>query len=587
MPFPALNLPLLPIRRRPPDLVYAAGERPPIGVLALLSVQHAGTAMAFVAYVLVTARLAGLDSTGTQTMVAMTLLGMALCTAFQAWGGRLGSGTLLVHIPDPFMITFVAALLATYGAGSLAGATLAYSLVSLAMVPLVRRLRPLFPPTVVGVVICMGGLTLVAPSVRQSLGVDGTQWHIDGASALVAGVTLSTIVVLSVWGGRLRLLALLGAIALGVVLAALLGRLEIGQTLAGVPMVGLPSIPTPVFNMDVGMLAAIMLVATLSQLDTLGSVILLDKMNDADWKRANMPAIAGGIKASGMGNLLVSMLGSFPTGTSSANIALVYATRSTSRVIGLVTAVLLALVAFLPQLTMALTLIPDPVLGAVGLYAAGFLIVSGMEMVVSRALDSRAIFAVGLSLSAGVAILQMPQLADQLPEGLRFLLGNAFVVTGILVIALNLLFRLGTSQHAEQPLDADSATLHADITGFVEMQGAAWGARRNAVQRAALAALEATETIANVGHGQRLTGIRGSFDEFNLDLELLHTGAPLPMLGASTALPINAAMLEGDDDSALDAALAQLSGRLLEHLADRVSSGESNGQAWLRLHFEH
>lgn len=35
-------------RRRPADLVDAADERPPHGALALLGVQHAGTAMAFI-----------------------------------------------------------------------------------------------------------------------------------------------------------------------------------------------------------------------------------------------------------------------------------------------------------------------------------------------------------------------------------------------------------------------------------------------------------------------------------------------------------------------------------------------------------
>ena len=83
-----LRLPALAVRRRPPDLVYAADERPSAGALLVLGAQHAATAMAFIAYVLVTARMAGLDRWGTQSMVTMTLLGMALCTALQAWGGR-------------------------------------------------------------------------------------------------------------------------------------------------------------------------------------------------------------------------------------------------------------------------------------------------------------------------------------------------------------------------------------------------------------------------------------------------------------------------------------------------------------------
>ena len=52
----------------------------------------------------------------------------------------------------------------------------------------------------------------------------------------------------------------------------------------------------------------------------------------------------------------------------------------------------------------------------------------------------------------------------------------------------------------------------------------------------------------------------------------------------------SASLLEGDD-SAIDAALAQMSALLLRHLADRVSasagSGADAGQSVLRLHFEH
>lgn len=581
---PILRLPATAPRRRPPGLVYAGPERPPAGSLLALTVQHAATTMAFMAYVLVASRMAGLERAATQSVVAATLLAMALGTALQAWGGRWGSGALLVHMPNPFMIASAAALMAAHGPGGLAGATLIHGATAIVIAPLVRHLRPVFPPPVVGAVICMGGMALVAASVRHALGVGPDNWHVDGASALVAGVTLGGIVLLTVWGGRWRLLALLLAIAAGVAVAALLGRLEGARALLGVPLLALPELSKPVFGLNVGLVLAVVLVALLSQLDTVGSVTIMDKMDDADWKRANMPSIAGGIRANGLGDLCLGLLGSFPTATCSANIALAYATRSTARVIGLATAALLALAAFLPQLTLAITLVPEPVLGAVGLYAAAFLIVSGMELAMSRAIDSRTVFAIGLSLCAGLAVLQMPQLAQYVPPSVHFMLGEGFVVAGVLVIGLNLLFRLGASQHAQLPLQAGSPTLHTDITGFVETQGAAWGVRRAIVQRAALAALEAAEVIASAGDGRGVTGVRGRFDEFNLDLELLHSGAPLQLPAAAT--PASAALLEGDD-SAIDAALAQVSGLLLRHLADRVSTGESAGQAVLRLHFEH
>src|SRR3546814_14216876 len=101
-------------------------------------------------------------------------------------------------------------------------------------------------------------------------------------------------------------------------------------------------------------------------------------------------------------------MGAYPSAISSANIALSHISRSTSRWVGLLTALLLALIAFLPQVTLALTLIPTPVIGAVELYAAAYLIVSGIELVTSRAMDSRGIFLIGLSFVMGMGVIFLP-----------------------------------------------------------------------------------------------------------------------------------------------------------------------------------
>ena len=114
MDSPTFSLPASSPRRRPAELIYAADERVPRGALLVLGGQHAVTALAFVTYVLVTAKSAGLSLPDTQSMVAMSLLGMALCTGLQAWGGRWGSGALLAHMPNPFMVPFAATAVAIW-----------------------------------------------------------------------------------------------------------------------------------------------------------------------------------------------------------------------------------------------------------------------------------------------------------------------------------------------------------------------------------------------------------------------------------------------------------------------------------------
>lgn len=582
------SLPASAPRRRPAELIYAADERVPRGALFVLGGQHAVTALAFVTYVLVTAKSAGLSLAATQSMVAMSLLGMALCTGLQAWGGRWGSGALLAHMPNPFMVPFAATAVAVGGPSALFGVALLSAMTAYTVGSVMPKLRALFPPTVAGTVVCMGGLALIEPTMRHSLEINA-QMQIDPVAALIAGATLGCIVAFSVWGTKqTKLLGLIGGMVVGLIVAWASGQMHGVDALSHAPVFALPSLQIPRWTLEPSVAIAIVLVAMLTQLDTLGSVIIMDKMDNADWRRANMQAVGRGIRANGMGDFVGAFLGSFPTFTSSANIALSHATRSTSRYIGLMTAGLLALVAFMPQATLALTLVPAPVLGAVELYAAAFLIVSGVELIASRAMDSRGIFMVGLSVCAGLTVMLMPGLVQHAPQAAQVLLGNGFIVTGVTAVLLNLVFRLGTKQSLEIKLDESQDTLNQQITDFVEVQGAAWSARRDVVHRAALAALEAAEAITASG-GRQVTGLMGSFDEFNFELSLRHTGEPLFLDALEQHAPHDAEALWDADAEALEAAMQRVSGVLLRHLADRVTgeAGSGDKPASLHLHFEH
>src|SRR5690606_33213631 len=166
-----------------------------------------------------------------------------------------------------------------------------------------------------------------------------------------------------------------------------------------------------------------------------------------------------------------------------------------------------------------------------------------------------------------------------------FLAKNGIIVAGVTAISLTLLFRLGTSRRARLDIDptADASVLARQVVDFVEQQGAAWSARREVVRRAAMASLEATEALQADGARQLLC-IQGSFDEFNLDLEIIHAGPPLPLKTQAASSPGN--LLDFDDpafDDALSQALSGLSNVLLKRMADRVSSGTNGKNAYLRL----
>ena len=573
-------------RRRSPELIYSAAELPARSQLLTLGLQHAAAALTLITYVIAAATIARLPIEQTQAMVAATALCMALCTALQAWGGRLGGGLMLVHIPNPLMVALVAAVVSRYGPGGLVTTTLLSGLCALAVSQLLPRLRTLFPPPVAGVVICISGLTLSSSALTHAFGLH-PESGIDQADMLISSLTLGGVVACSVWGSRvLKLLGMLLGLAAGVGTAAALGKLAVLDGIAQASWFALPTLHMPVFQLDPGLALAIAMIAVLTQLDTLGTAVLMQKMEDADWHRADLKSVGGAIRANALGDILSSALSPYPTATSSANVALCHISRSTSRYVGLMTALVLAVVALIPKATLALTLIPVPVIGAIELYVSAYLVVGGIELIAQRALDSRGIFMVGLSLTIGLGMVLLPAIAEQVPAALQFMMGSGMVVAGALAIGLNLLFRLGTSSQAGLVLAQAATSPATAITDFVDTQGAAWGARRDVIARAALATLEAREAIDSAGSGRKVVALNGSFDEYNLDIDLLHEGPPLPLAVRQGATDL-ARLLDDEDDAALDQAIANVSVVLLRNLADRITVGTRGRQSFLRLHFDH
>src|SRR5690606_21658301 len=181
-----------PVARRAPDLAYSADEQPPFGPWIALSVQHAAAALTLLTYVLAAAAIGDLSASETQSLVAAACLTVALCTALQSWGGRVGAGRMLVHMPNPLLISITGLAMARYGPGSMVAVALTTSLSALAISFVLPRLRTLFPPAVAGVVICIGGLTLVGPALEHAFGL-GPSAQPEPANVVIALATLLTI----------------------------------------------------------------------------------------------------------------------------------------------------------------------------------------------------------------------------------------------------------------------------------------------------------------------------------------------------------------------------------------------------------
>ena len=593
-----------PTWERPTDTLYALGEQPPAGDWAILVTQYAMTSAATLAYVLALAHTLQLSSAQTLSVISSTLIAMCIGTALQAWGGRTGSGLPLFSHPNPFFLTTCISAAAMYGPGAIGGVAILSGLISLTTGWMLVRFKAIFPPPVVGTIIFMGGVSLILPAVSHSLSEihsfadsvssaspqGGTSHYspagdllrggINPTSALISLISLVCMVSFPIWGGpRLRLAGLLAGIVAGTFIAWLTDSLAEVSALHAQAFFALPSITTPLLPLSPDILISIILVSTLSDLDSMGCAFSVQKLSMSNWRRPDLASAGTTIRGNGICDTLAGLIGSFPTGISSACLAITHATRSTSRYIGLAVAAVLLVLPFLPGLTAQLLRIPSPVMGAVQVYAAVILMVTGIEQIALRVLDYRRIFVVGLSILIGIAVMSMPALTADLPASLAGFQGNGFVATGLSAILLNLLFRIGIRQSFGQALEASPEGPRQAIIEFITTQASIWNVRRDVLRRATSAALEAIELIQLSGHGSP-TEIHASNDDDQFCITLIHPGDPLKLQGGRFSL--ETARQDGTvkSDRDLDQGMMkQLSRHILDGLVDRISSHRVSSQS--------
>lgn len=506
---------------KPAELIYGLDDRPPPATLLALGAQHVFIAFILLVVPVLVAVEAGLERGQAGSVVSMSLVAMGMVTLLQAVPfGPVGAGYLAPQITS---IIYLPPLLLAAKSGGMSlvfGMTAAAGVFGLALSQIIGRLRKLFPPEVCGVVVLMIGLSIIRVALPLFFGIDGEGGRSDGTALAIGALCLGTMVVVTIVGtGHIRLYATIvglivgyaAAIATGYLDAAFLAELDV------LPWLGLPELPTLELSLSPVLIVPFLVATVASNIKLVGLVTSAQKTNDAGWKRPDMRSIRGGILADSFGNIASGLLGGVGTSVGAGNIGLASATGATSRRIGVAAGSMFIALAFVPKVTGAIALMPGPVMGAGLLYTSCFLVISGVELIVSRLLDSRRTFIVGLSVLAGVGLDLMPDAFAGAPSWAATFLGSPLALATTIAVSLNLVLTLGVSKKAR--LDLHPGSGHEEILRFFDRCGGAWGARPDVIRRAGPAAVDLCEEIWNRSTPARL-GIEAVFDEFHLTVDV-------------------------------------------------------------------
>jgi xanthine permease XanP len=567
--------------KKPAGLVYGVDDKPPLIASALLGLQHVFVMTAGWVIVVVIVTTIG----GTQEEIAnvlrMSMIASGIATIVQSLPkSPIGSGYFCPISGGPAYIS--ASILAgkVGGLRSVFVMTVISGLFEGLLARVVPRLRPLFPPEVTGLVVTMVGIELVALGCPRFLGFQTAGAGLQGTATTVATLTLAAMIGPTVWGkGILKLYPVLIGLVIGYSLAYFLGLFEMErlQKMLAAPMIRLPRKAQTGWTFDLALLPAFLIASLASTLKAVGDLTLCQKINDADWKRTDMQSVSGGIFAGAIGTGLSGLLGGIGQSTFSSNVGLSLATGATSRSIAIPCGILMILLAFLPKLAAFFAVMPDPVMGAILIYVACYMILAGIQVITSRMLDARRIFVVGIALIFGLSVDMVPGLYDNVPDLIQPLFSSSLAISTILVVFLNLLFRIGVTKYQilELTPGVDSSQ---KIFEFMETQGGIWGARHEVILRATAALNEFVESAAGLGLVNGKARAEVSFDEFNLDVDIRYDGQ---LMEFPSRRPTEDALLADEK------AFIGLSGFLIRQYADRVRSEVVNGRCQVQLHFDH
>ncbi len=563
-------------------LAYGPASRPPAGALAALVLQHAGMVLVFMVYPLVLAGALGLGPLETSGLIAGTLVACALATWIQVVRAPWGSGQLGVYIPTPVHLSALIYAAGLGGLPAVAGFGLVLGACELLIARLLPALRVCFPAELCGVVIMGLGMAIAPTALMQftgSLTLAG-----EGISPVELGIatlTLGTVIAFTLLdAGRFRLVAVGLGLVVGSAAGAALDLIprEGLEALATMSWFGLPSIrfASPEFSLNLVPVAITL--ALIASIDNLGVQIGIQRLVDPRWRQIDWRQGRGSVQANAVGDAAAGLLSGMPVGLSSSHGALMFATNAAARIIAPCTAGLLALAAFMPKGIALLGLIPKPVVGAIMVYTAAYMVVSGMQLTQSRLLSERRRFVVGLSVVAGLLPLALPNLKEGLPEFLRPLYGSSLTMAAVVAIGLTLLFRLGIRTRAHVPGTLALLDFEALEQFFLRL-GCVWGARRDLMVRAARVTSEAVEALALLDIPRSAMDCELVFDEDRLQVVLSYTG---PRLECPAQRPSADVALDGQQQ------LARLAGHLVRRSVDRlVQTSDPEGRRQrLDLYFE-
>jgi xanthine/uracil permease len=148
--------------------------------------------------------------------------------------------------------------------------------------------------------------------------------------------------------------------------------------------------------------------------------------------------LKGGLVADGVMSAFAGLFNAFPNTSFSQNVGLISFTGVASRYVVGICGGLLVVLGFVPKVAAVVAAMPNAVLGGAAIVLFGMIFSVGVRIIARRVeLTQRNLTIVATSVVLGVGVTFRPEIVQNLPENIQFLLRSGLITGGVTALILN------------------------------------------------------------------------------------------------------------------------------------------------------
>ncbi|NFV55777.1 nucleobase:cation symporter-2 family protein [Clostridium sporogenes] len=422
------------------QLMYGVNDKPKILMQILLGLQHIFAAFGGIIVVpIVISAALGFDAKTSTALISSAILAAGVATFIQSRGiGPIGARVACIMGTD---FTFVAPAIAVggkFGLSGIFGATILGAGIVIILSFFVKPLMKLFPPIVTGTVVSLIGLTLLPVSIDWAAGGVGSANYGSLKNISIALFIMIVTLLLNHYGkGLVSSASILIGMVVGYIVCIPLGMVDF-SSVSQASWVSLPKI----FGYGITFNLQVLLPFIPAYFVTIiGTVGCLKAITEVSGIKADEKPITAGVLSDGVGSMLAGVFGALPNTSFSQNIGLIPLTKVASRYVTMMAGILLVILGLFPKFAALINIMPQPVLGGVGIVMFGTVAAAGIQTLSSVKLNNRNMLIIATSIGLGLGVTFRPEFIAQLPESLKMIFSSGISTGTIVALLLNVILK--------------------------------------------------------------------------------------------------------------------------------------------------